>query len=85
MASDFLVAPRKRMMPSQFWSKMLPILELNISPKYQSDSKIPLFQKTFREFLGIIKTKEYTEKGFKIKETEDSTQMKGKQSLQDHG
>lgn len=85
MASDFLMAPRKRMMPSQFWSKMLPILELNISPKYHSDSKIPLFQKGFREFLGIIKTKEYTEKGFKIKETEDSTQMKGKQSLQDHG
>lgn len=52
---------------------MLPILEFNISPKYQSGSKLPLFQKAFREFLGIIKTKEYTEKGFKIKETEDNT------------
>ena len=59
---------------------MLPVLEFNISPKYQSGSNIPLFQKAFREFLSIIKTKEYTEKGFKTKETEDSTQRRQAES-----
>ena len=62
---------------------MLPILEFNISPKYQSGSNIPLFQKAFREFLSIIKTKEYTEKGFKIKETEGWNGEGGGRRVQD--